>query len=118
ATGRILLSHGSRRTGSKEVVERLAVQLGAVAAYWSTRPSLETQVERFVYAGHTTIAVQPYFLFAGGIIEAIAQQIAQLSQQFETVTIHLMESLGPTLDLADLVIDLMEPDRSLTPMDS
>lgn len=105
STARVLLSHGSRRPESHPLVASIAAQLQAEVAYWSVAPSLETQVEKLVYAGYQQIVIQPYFLFAGGITDAIAQRVDQLSQQFHKVKLHLMESLGPSADLAELVID-------------
>ena len=103
AQARVLLSHGSRRPRSNQPVEAIAAQLNAVAAYWSTSPSLEQQVENLTAAGYRDIAVVPYFLFAGGITEAITLAVQQL-QQFE-INLYLGEPLGATPQLASLIVE-------------
>jgi sirohydrochlorin ferrochelatase len=103
----ILLAHGSRRPGSKQPVEAIAANLGAVAAYWSVAPNLEARVEELVTAGKVQIAILPYFLFAGGITDAIAQVIEELKLKFPAVTFQLAQPLGASAELADLIWDLM-----------
>ena len=102
----ILLSHGSRRPGGNQPVQAIAAQLGAVPAYWSVAPSLESQLTNLVRSGHQQIGILPYFLFAGGITDAIAAVVEQLSQQFPTVNLNLAEPLGASAELANLVLDL------------
>ncbi|HEY9650864.1 MAG TPA: sirohydrochlorin chelatase [Coleofasciculaceae cyanobacterium] len=104
---KILLAHGSRRAGANEPVETIAKQLGAVAAYWSVSPTMEEQVEAVVRAGYNQISILPYFLFAGGITDAIAQRVTQLQQQFPEVPLHLGEPMGATAKLAELIVDLI-----------
>ena len=104
AQARILLSHGSRRPRSNQPIEAIAAQLNAVAAYWSTSPSLEQQVENLAAAGYRDIAVVPYFLFAGGITEAIAVAVQQLQKNSDT-TLYLGEPLGATPQLASLIVE-------------
>jgi sirohydrochlorin cobaltochelatase len=102
----ILLAHGSRRAGSQQPVESLAMNLGAVAAYWSVAPSLESRVKELVAAGHEQIAILPYFLFTGGITDAIARAVEELKLQFPRVTFKLAQPLGVSTELADLILDL------------
>lgn len=104
----ILLSHGSRRIGGNLPVEEIAEKVNAVTAYWSVTPSLETQIRSLVHGGHQQIGVIPYFLFDGGITDAIAQMIKQLQQQFTLAKIHLVNPLGASVELADLIRDLIE----------
>ncbi|MEB3336140.1 MAG: sirohydrochlorin chelatase [Leptolyngbyaceae bacterium] len=103
----ILLAHGSRRRGGNQPVEEIAAQVGAVPAYWSVLPSLEMRITELVQAGHLRICIVPYFLFAGGITDAIAQSVAYLAQQFSGVQLELSEVLGVSPALADLVVDLI-----------
>jgi len=103
----ILLAHGSRRPGFEQPIETMAANLGAVVAYWSVSPSLESQVEDLVNAGNKKIAILPYFLFAGGITDAIAQLTETLKLKFPAVTFQLAQSLGASAELADLIWDLM-----------
>ncbi|MBD2344876.1 sirohydrochlorin chelatase [Anabaena subtropica] len=103
----ILLSHGSRRPGSLQPVEIMAVNIGAVTAYWSVAPSLESQIEELVRAGYKEIAILPYFLFSGGITDAIAQAVEALKLQFPGVSLYLAAPLGESGELADLIGDLI-----------
>ncbi len=104
----ILLTHGSRRPGSKKQVEAIAANLGVVAAYWSVPPSLDSRVKELVNAGYKKIAILPYFLFAGGITDAIAQRQQELKLQFPAVSFQLAEPLGASAELADLIWDLIK----------
>ena len=102
----ILLAHGSRRPGSQEPVEAMAASLGTMAAYWANPPSLESRVKELVAAGYREIAILPYFLFAGGITDAIAASIEELKLQFSAVNFQLAEPLGASAELAELIWDL------------
>ncbi|MBD2303940.1 sirohydrochlorin chelatase [Chroococcidiopsis sp. FACHB-1243] len=104
----ILLAHGSRRKGSEHPVEAIAQQISAVTAYWSVAPSLNQRVQELALAGWRRIAIVPYFLFAGGITDAIAEVVGQLQQQFPAIEFCLMQPLGATQELADLIWDLIE----------
>lgn len=101
----VLLAHGSRRVGANQQVEALADHLGAIAAYWSTPPSLETQLKALIQAGFRKIGVLPYFLFPGGITDAIAQQLETFSQQFPGIQLHQAALLNATPEIADLIVD-------------
>ncbi|MEH1902965.1 MAG: sirohydrochlorin chelatase [Nostoc sp.] len=104
----ILLAHGSRRPGSQEIVSAMAASLGAVAAYWAGPPSLESRVKELVAAGYREIAILPYFLFAGGITDAIAGSIEELKLQFSAVNFQLAQPLGASAELAELISDLTD----------
>lgn len=106
-TGKILLAHGSRRSHGNTPVEEVAARLGAVPAYWSVSPSLESQVNEFIQKGYQTIAILPYFLFEGSITDAIEQEVQRLAQQFPYAQLHLGRAIGPTPQLAELVIQLL-----------
>ncbi|MDY6784834.1 MAG: sirohydrochlorin chelatase [Cyanobacteriota bacterium] len=100
---RILLAHGTRREGGNQPVEAIARQLQAHPAYWSVTPSLAQSVAAATERGATEIAIVPYFLFAGGITEAIARQVEDLQTQYHSTLLHLGQPLGPTPKLAQLV---------------
>jgi sirohydrochlorin cobaltochelatase len=104
----IFLAHGSRRPGSKETVEAMAASLSAVAAYWVIPGSLESRVKELVAAGYREIAILPYFLFAGGITDAIAASIEELKLQFSAVNFQLAQPLGASAELAKLIWDLTD----------
>ena len=106
---KILLSHGSRRVGGNQPVEAVAQELGAVAAYWSVQPMLEEQIQVLVARGHKRIEILPYFLFPGGITDAIAQKLDILQTEFPSVKLTLREPIGTSDILANLIVDLIEP---------
>ncbi len=108
ADATILLSHGTRRSGGNQFVENVAEELGAIVAYWSVQPTLLEQVKGLVVEGYEQITIVPYFLFSGGITDAIAQLVAHLGEQFSTVQLNLGEPIGATVELANLIIDLIE----------
>ncbi|XGB41092.1 MAG: sirohydrochlorin chelatase [Nodosilinea sp. LVE1205-7] len=102
----ILLAHGSRRRASNAAIETLAKSLGGTAAYWSHAPSLETRIIQLLQSGVQQLAIFPYFLFTGTTTDAIIRTTEALAERFPQVRIHLLPPLGPTADLAQLVIDL------------
>lgn len=81
--GFILLSHGSRLIEASQTIEALADKLGAIAAYWSVPPDLNMQIEHLIAQGKESIAIVPYFLSSGGIMEAIAQQISSYGDRIQ-----------------------------------
>lgn len=104
---RILLSHGSRRPGGNHPVEAIATQLKASPAYWSVPPNLETRITQLIQTGSQEILILPYFLFPGGITDAIAHQIADFAQQFPNVALWVCPPIGNSPDLVELVLDLV-----------
>ncbi len=108
-SSRILLSHGSRRLGGNAPIEAIAEQLKAIPAYWSVTPSLLEQVTALATSSKSQrIEILPYFLFNGGITEAIARQVQQLQQAFPHLTLGLDEPLGATPELARLIVEGIE----------
>lgn len=106
-TSRVLVSHGSRRAGGNAPVEAIAADLKALPAYWSVAPSLETQVSHLVEQGYEEIDILPYFLFEGGITDAIAQTVAQLSQTFPATRFKMAETLSANSSLATHIVNLL-----------
>ncbi len=99
----MILAHGSRRPGGNEIVERLAHDLNLQAAYWSVSPSLAERVTAAIAAGAAEIGILPYFLFAGGITDAISESIAQLRQQYPQVKLILGEPIGNSPELVKTI---------------
>jgi sirohydrochlorin cobaltochelatase len=95
----ILLAHGSRRMGGNQTVEQLAGKLDLEPAYWSVAPSLTERVTALVAEGVTEIGILPYFLFVGGITDAIGELVAKLREQFPPVRIILAEPIGNSSEL-------------------
>jgi sirohydrochlorin cobaltochelatase len=104
----ILLAHGSRRAGGNQTVERLADKLGLEPAYWSVAPSLTDRVTALVAQCATEIGILPYFLFAGGITDAIGELVAKLREQFPQVRIILTEPIGSSPELVITIEQILK----------
>ena len=131
----ILLSHGSRRPGANqcvaEVADLIGCQLGieVAIAFWSISPTLEERVAELTGSPHlalvgsdivssqekikaktqmTSLVIIPYFLFAGGITEAIAMSVGQLRQKYTNISIQVMDPIGASEDLAAIVFQLAQ----------
>ena len=109
---RILIAHGSRLAGANQVVEDLASQGKAIAAYWGVEPKLETQIENLLSQGITNIYVLPYFLTEGGITEAIAKRLQPYSDRAQIQLLPVPLSYEHIVDLA---MDLALTFLSFTP---
>ena len=105
--GRILLAHGSRRPGGNQPVASMAARLQALPAFWFGGPDLRSQVEALIQQGCRQIAIHPYFLFAGGITDAIAQQVSHLRHPFPETQLHLEAPLATNPEIASLITDLI-----------
>jgi sirohydrochlorin ferrochelatase len=103
----ILIAHGSRHLEGNQPIEQLAAQIGAIPAYWSVTPNLETQIQVLIASGVNRIGIIPYFMFSGGISDAIAQSIKQFSEQFPTVKFDLISPLEIDENLVNLIEDLL-----------
>ncbi len=109
----ILLAHGSRSPGSHSPIENIAANVGAVTAYWSVDPSLEARVQELIASGYQQIAIFPYFLFTGGITDAIAQATETLKLQFPSVTFQLAQPLGTSPEFADLIWEFIQQEEKI-----
>jgi len=106
---RIIFAHGSRRVGGNTVIENLANQLNAIACYWSVAPNLDAIISNLDLDKPQKITILPYFLFSGGITDAIATQVQQLQQKFPKISFKIGSPLGATPELAQLILDLVTP---------
>lgn len=107
AEGRILLSHGSRRDRGNEPIEQIATQLNATPAYWLVEPSLKDSVTQLIHQGYQRIAILPYFLFPGGITEAIRENVIHLQKDYPDCQLQLGSPLGATPQVANLILKEM-----------
>ncbi len=98
--GRILMAHGSRRAGANQVVEDLATQSQAIAAYWGVEPKIETQIENLILQGTKKVTVLPYFLTEGGITDAIANKLKPYSDRIQIQQLPVPLSNEQIVDLA------------------
>jgi sirohydrochlorin cobaltochelatase len=109
--GRIVISHGSRRSGGNQPVEALAQELNALSAFWSVQPDLATQVadlsDRLLPVeereGLRQIEVLPYFLFEGSMSAGIAQQLHDMIQKWPDLKIKLLPTLTQQPGLIEVV---------------
>jgi len=106
--GSLLVAHGSRRPKGNRKIQVLARNLETTVAYWSVPPDIETQAIELMQQGCQGLAILPYFLFAGGITDAIAHRTEELAERFPKVKFRLLPTLGATAEVADLVVDLAE----------
>ncbi|MCT7993914.1 sirohydrochlorin chelatase [Laspinema olomoucense] len=104
----IVLSHGSRRLGSNQVVEDMANRLQAIPAYWSISPNLEERMEQLIQAGHRHLGILPYFLFPGGITDAISKVAREIAQRQPELDIQLAHPIGATPELCQLILALTD----------
>lgn len=102
--GRLIVAHGSRRAKGNRVVDNLARSLGTAVAYWTNESEIETQTIQLMQQGCSTLTIFPYFLFAGGITDAIAHLTEELAERFPRTNFRLLPPLGATPDLAKLVV--------------
>jgi sirohydrochlorin cobaltochelatase len=106
----IILAHGSRKTGGNAIVEQLANRLDLTVAYWSVAPSLADTVAKLIATGATEIGILPYFLFAGGITDAIKKLVAELRAQYPQVQLRLGEPVGNSPELVGTIGKILEFD--------
>jgi sirohydrochlorin ferrochelatase len=99
-SARIVMAHGSRRAGANQVVEDLAIQSQAIAAYWGVEPKIETKIEDLLSQGLSKINVLPYFLTEGGITEAIARKIEPYCDRAQIQQLPVPLSIEQIIDLA------------------
>jgi sirohydrochlorin cobaltochelatase len=104
----LLLSHGSRKPGGNEPIERLAKTLDLTPSFWSVEPKLETTIAQLAQSGATNIAIKPFFLTQGGITDAIAAEIARLAEIFPQVTLTLENTLDRQPGFRKIVLELFD----------
>ena len=103
----LLVAHGSRRPKGNRRVKALGQQLDTEVAYWAIAPDLEEKVIELMQKGAQRIAILPYFLFAGGITDAITHRTEELAERFPKVKFRLLPTLGATDEVADLATNLL-----------
>lgn len=111
-TGVILLGRGSSDIAANGEVAKLARwlfeetrhELVDIAFTGITFPRLETVVQRQVKLGSMQIAVLPYYLFTGTLIERIRRQVEHLRVQYPQVNF----SLGGYFGFEDEIFQLLD----------
>lgn len=110
---RILLSHGSRRSGGNAPVEQIATTINAVSAYWSVEPKLESRLAELSQRGCQEIAILPYFLFSGGITDAIALRVKELAEKFSELSLQLLTPFDFCEALVNLVVEFISVEMEM-----
>lgn len=108
AEGSLLVAHGSRKPKGNKAIRGLAQRLGATVAYWATPPDIETQVINLMQRGCQKLTILPYFLFAGGITDAIVHRTEELAERFPNVVFRILPTLGATKEIANLAVELVD----------
>jgi len=117
-TGVIVLGRGSSDRVANGELAKLARwlweetdhELVDIAFTGITYPRLEQAVQRQVRLGMTQIAVLPYYLYTGTLMNRIHQQIDSLRQQYPTLRIGLGQYLG----FADEIYAMLDEKVQLT----
>lgn len=109
----ILLAHGSRLAASQILVENIAANIGASPAFLMREGSLELEVQKLVKSGYRQIAILPYFLFPGGITDAIAGTVEKLKLQFPQVCFQLANTLAEQETFPDLIYQIIKEEKTL-----
>jgi sirohydrochlorin cobaltochelatase len=104
----LLLSHGSRKPGGNDPIERLAQNLDLTPTFWSVEPKLETTIAQLAKAGVKEIAIKPFFLTQGGITDAIATEVARLAEIFPQVALTLENTLDRQPGFREIVLELFD----------
>jgi len=102
----VLLAHGSRRTAGNRAIQQLGKMLDTDVAFWTVAPDLETQVYNLMQQGHQHIAIAPFFLFPGGITDAITHYTEQIAEHLPKLSLRLLSPLGTNSDLSKVVAEL------------
>ena len=107
AEGSLLVAHGSRRPKGNRKIKALGQKLRTEVAYWATAPDIEEQVIALMQKGAQRIAILPYFLFSGGITDAITCRTEELAERFPKIKFRLLPTLGATDEVADLAAEIL-----------
>lgn len=100
---RILLAHGSRRPGAVEPIETIAAKLGLSTAYWLVEPKLDFRIEDCIATGASVIEIFPYFLFEGGISDAIDRLVQGFPQRYPHVEFVMHDVLALRPDFVAMI---------------
>lgn len=124
-TGVILLGRGSSdRVANGELAKmaRWLLEEGDhefvdIAFTGITHPRLECVVQRQVKLGMTQVAILPYYLFTGTLIERIKRQVKRLEQQYPQLVIAQSDYFGFENEIYDILTNRVR-EASATACDS
>lgn len=100
-----LLADPGRSGGAGDRAAPRPIEAGFVSL---AQPSVSEVLDRCLLLGARRIAVVPYFLFTGVLVERIADQATAWSTAHPGVEVTIGEELGPDERLARLVIERFE----------
>ena len=89
-------------------MDQLAKSLGTAVAYWTIESDIENQIIHLMQQGCSTLTIFPYFLFAGGITDAVAHLTEELAERFPRTNFRLLPPLGATVDLVNLMMEILD----------
>ena len=89
------------------MVNNLAKSLGTSVAYWTKESDIEKQTIQLMQQGCSMLTIFPYFLFAGGITDAVAHLTEELAERFPRTSFRLLPPLGATADMAELIVSAL-----------
>jgi sirohydrochlorin cobaltochelatase len=111
----VLLAHGSRRPTGNQGIQQIGTALNAEVAFWTVPPDLETQIYALMQRGYQHLAIAPYFLFPGGITDAITRRTEELAERLPKLSLRLLAPVGTSTDLGDAIADwLLNLPRGVT----
>lgn len=118
-THRVLLAHGSRLPGSMTSLEAIAKTLRMATAYWLIEPKLDQRIEELIAGGCNAIEIFPYFLFEGGISDAIDRLIQGVSQRYPQVEFVMHDVLTIRPDFVEMLgqelVQFVTDESQMTP---
>jgi sirohydrochlorin cobaltochelatase len=92
-TMRLVVAHGTKRSGGNQPIEDIACALQARTAYWFVAPSLSDEIAELAELGIRRVAILPYVLVEGALTAGIDQQIAELAKRFPRVRCDRLPAL-------------------------
>ncbi|NJK28291.1 MAG: hypothetical protein HC925_07160 [Coleofasciculaceae cyanobacterium SM2_3_26] len=105
----IFVNHGTRSSAGEIFTEQLTatlarwLQVPVIPASWSVAPGLSDRARTLIERGHQRIGIFSYFLFPGGIPDAIDQAVDALCQTYPTVQFFPTPPLSVGAGLVNLL---------------
>nr|VFK40260.1 MAG: sirohydrochlorin cobaltochelatase [Candidatus Kentron sp. SD] len=117
-TGVVLLARGSSDPAANGEMARMARwlyeetdhDLVELAFTGITFPRLEAVIQRLDRLGMTQIAIVPYYLFTGTLMDRIKRQVTRLRQQYPRLWIEHSAHFGFEPEISELLDKRIQPD--------
>lgn len=101
----VVIGHGTRRVGGNQGLEGLARSIEARLAFWAIAPKLPETVDALMAQNKNRLTLLPYFLFSGGITDAIARQIEPLKLQYSSLNLSMGTVFGEHPNFAEFLAE-------------